>query len=188
MKKLVVLACLVLAANAFAQIDPDDDGVGLYQDQGGTIHCWQADPSVPFTAYIVLTNPTAGGVRGWECKLNYDTVFVFLLNTVYNGSAVNPCTPPEFCVGLGSSLPVGPAVWLAELTLLLLIPGSQDFYMDVTSSPTVPGELVYLDEALAPVIMRQSTGGPTIPVANVNGDCPVDADDATWGGVKALYR
>ena len=36
--------------------------------------------------------------------------------------------------------------------------------------------------------LQQVSGGPGLPVASINGDCPVDDEDATWGGVKALYR
>ncbi len=74
MKKLNVLLSifvLLLAANAFAQLDPDLDGIGIYFDAEATLTC--AYTSVPFesvTAYLCITNPTdATGVSGWEATI-----------------------------------------------------------------------------------------------------------------------
>jgi hypothetical protein len=71
MKKLVVLLLVsLMATTAFAQIDPDTDMLGVYFDMGATDNCLTIGPSVPFFAYVTITNPSAPEVHGLEFGYN----------------------------------------------------------------------------------------------------------------------
>ena len=69
-KSLLMLLILALAcSNSFAQLDPDDDGIGVYFNPCACNNCITFDAG-PQTAFLVITHPTSPqGVAGWECKM-----------------------------------------------------------------------------------------------------------------------
>ena len=195
MKKLLVLvaaAALLISVNSFAQIDPDDDGVGIYFDPCACGNCVTL-PEGTHYAWLVITHPTSpDGVHGWECRVETEGP-LFVLDWAVQGLAVNADTPPSFVVGLAEpmlAMWMFPTVVVMEITFLLTDVTPAHFYLEPVQFPSIPDELVYVDggDINNLIIMRQSTGGPGEPVATINGDCPVALEDATWGHVKNLYR
>ncbi len=197
MKKfaLVLFAILVVASSAFAQLDPDDDGIGLYFDPCACVNCLPLDVGF-HTAFLVITHPTSpGGVGGWEAE--FTTVGPAAVTSfALEGNAVNAATRPnEYIVGCTEPLYnpyTYPAIVVAILEIYIENTDSPvNFYIDGiyyhTMDDKVPAYIDGGDYNIAKPL-QQSTGGPDFPVATVNGECAVDVDTESWGGVKALYR
>ncbi len=203
MRKLVVLlglASLLVAGNAMAQIDPDPDMIGVYFDLGATTWCTSPGPVGPYAAYLILTNATAlSGVSGWECSVEV-TAGVFVLSWIYNGTAVNALSPPDFAVGLATSLPWEPAILLMTFQVGLFAPTPVEITVTAQPIPSIPDTPYPLPAYAAgddPGDLRSlgystgwdpETGTPNV-AAVINGDCtPTANEDATWGNVKNMYR
>ncbi len=198
MKKLVVLiglVSLVFSSGAMAQIDPDDDMLGIYFDVNATIFCADAPVGAPSPAYLCLTNPTYVGqdgeaVSGWECNVEV-TEGVFILAWLLTEGAVNVSLPPDFIVGLATPLPWSPVIVLMELTVGVFAPGAINFTLHPSDTPSFdppsPGYAAGDDPGLL-IPLGYSAGGEVV-CAVINGDCNVTADeDATWGSVKSMYK
>jgi hypothetical protein len=198
MKKtaLVLVAVLLMAANGFAQLDPDDDGIGVYFDPCACVNCITMDTGSQ-TAFLVITHPTSpAGVAGWEAKMWLEGPgLIGNVDIELGTQAINVGTPPEYKVGT-----VDPQI--NPYTFPAIVVGVIDFIIFDTAAPVqffidgirfhtyfeqVPA---YLDGADITLVkkLQQSTGGPQFPVATINGDCAVSTETESWGGVKALFR
>jgi hypothetical protein len=185
---------LLIAGSAMAQLDPDDDGIGVYFDPCACVNCISMDIGER-TAFLVITHPTSPqGVGGWECAMWLDGP-AYLLGVEFQGQAVNVGVAPNYVVGT-----VDPQV--NPFTYPAVVVAVMHFYISMTSSPVtwwidgtrwhaLPDKVpAYLDGADINIIkeLKQSTGGPQFPVATINGDCAVGVEVESWGGVKALFR
>ncbi len=197
MKRLMLLlACvaLLMAGNAFAQLDPDDDGIGIYVDPCGCTNCVPLAEGT-HTLYLVITHASApDGVHGWECSINWDGP-VLPYDWAYEGLAFNADNAPEFGVGLAEPLVnpyTFPAILVMEFTAIITDESvATNFYIDAWRWHSLDEEVpAYLNGADIYEILplQQVTGGPDIPVATFNGDCAVATEDLTWSSVKQLYR
>jgi hypothetical protein len=202
MKKMLVIALAILvSSSAFAQIDPDENGIGLYFDEFGYEVCMStAAPFTPITAYLLATNISEeSGVSGFECEVTTDgplTASAWALNGV---QPLNVFAAPLFAVGLGEfelATPViNNVVLLATLTAYVLAPTDQVSFgiknLDAGSfTPPSPGYAAG-DNAGLLVPLQVSSGFPFgAAVAQINIDpCGVVAnEDVSFGSVKALYR
>ena len=194
MKKLLVtLAIVCLAGTAFAQVDPDPNGIGVFFDTEGTVYCHEFIGGA-VTAYVIITNPSQdAGIGGYEFHVtaalpagNYDTGWTL------PAGALNVSAAPDFVVGMGSPLPYAPAVVVAQWGLLMFAAGCMEFYVGPADTPSMPGVPLYAD-GLNPgllVPLQVSSGSAELPVAQLNcGECIViGAEDATFGSVKAMYK
>ena len=203
MKKLVVLLLASLVAtSAFAVIDPDDNMMGIYFDLAADNNCITSPASVPFFCYIILTNTTAPAIDAYELGLRVVTpagmeTMMFRLNStiangVVNGVDVgtNDVLGGDYIVGLAAPLPAQPALVLHSLQYMLLAVMPLEFYLGASSAPSIPGDFPVVQNAEGSILMQvgQSTGGPDVPVATVNGDCVVGVEEASFGSVKSLFR
>ena len=204
MKKLVVLLLASLVAtSAFAVIDPDDDMMGIYFDVNADNNCLPAQgPSIPFFTYIILTNTTAPAINAYELGLNVvppagmETMIFRLASTIANGVVsgvdvgTNDALGGDYIVGLAAPLPAQAAVVLHSFQYMLLAVMPVEFYIGASSAPSIPGDYPVVQNAEGSILMQigQSTGGPDVPVATVNGDCVVGVEDASFGSVKSLFR
>ena len=199
MKKIVTAAFLMIlvlaAGNALAQLDPDDDGIGVYFDPCACVNCVPMEPGEQ-VGYVVITHPTAqeAGVGGWEAKIWVEGPGV-ITGMTFEGDAINFTTPPEYFVGIATPLYnpfMYPAVIVATIDFLLTDDQQPlQWYIDgIYRSSLESGQPAYLDGDDYNIIipLQQPTGGPDIPVATINGDCAVPAEAASWGDVKSLYR
>ncbi len=190
-----LLALLLCCGTALAQLDPDDDGIGIYFDPCACVNCVPMEAGAHI-GYVVITHPTAqqAGVGGWEAKIWVEGPAV-ITNMTFQGNAINFTNPPEYFVGIQVPLYnpfMYPAVVVAVVDFLLLddqVP--VDWYIDGIYRHSLPNrQPAYLDGDDYNIIiaLQQPTGGPTIPVATINGDCAVPTTEASWGDVKSLYR
>lgn len=193
---LTLFVLSALGGAAQAQLDPDDDGIGIYFDPCACGNCITMTAG-DHRAFLVITHPTSpAGVYGWEAKV-WATGPIFITDVSVMGTNINVGTPPEYIVGVTAPL-INPFTYPAVVIAVF------DFYLTNTATPaqffidgvwfhSLPTRVpAYLDGANTEIIkeLRQSTGGRTIPVAMINGDCQgvVAVEGETWGGVKALFR
>lgn len=186
---LVLVGILATAGAALAQLDPELDSIGIYFDIEASIHRIALLPG-EHHAYLAITNPTdPSGVAGWECRI--DTAGpLFVLEWGVIGLAINANTPPSFTVGLADPLPFANQVILMDMVFMLTGPEEASFFVKSIFNASLEGVPAYASGADPSLLheLRQSTGGPDFPVAVINGEAPVATEDATWGGVKNLYR
>ncbi len=196
MKNIVILALVILSSvtSGFAQLDPDNDGIGVYFDPCACVNCITMNVG-QHRAFLVITHPTSPlGVGGWECRMWLEGPAAITAVTL-QGQAVNARNAPEYAVATVQPQInpfTYPAVVVAVLDFYILdIIAPVTWWIDGIYAHSLPTRVpAYLDGADPNIIkeLRQSTGGPTFPVATVNGDCAVPVDADTWGGVKALFR
>jgi hypothetical protein len=196
MKKGMLLLGLgvLLASPAMAQIDPDVDGIGIYFDPCACEYCVTRDVGETF-GYLLITHPSSStGVGGWECEISWDGPVV-PLQYMLQGQAINVETPPAFAVGLAEPLS-NPYMWPAVVvcTIRMMVMDTSEpinFYIDGIFFHSLPEKVpAYLDGGDYSTILelRQSTGGPDIPVATINGDCAVDGEETSWSEIKSMFR
>ncbi|HPF34120.1 MAG TPA: hypothetical protein P5571_02615 [Candidatus Krumholzibacteria bacterium] len=199
MKKLLAfMAVALLASGAMAQIDPDADGMGVYFDMGATEVC--ASTVAPFqqiVAYLCITNPSASaGVSGWEAYVTVTGGVVAGAWTLSAGLDVDP-SAEGFQVGIGTgglALPAAPSVVLATYSAFVQAAGGEvAFYCEgvpgSTSFDGTPGYAGGSDAGDLRACQVSSGTGLGLPVARVNGDCDIVAnEDMTFSNVKALFR
>ncbi|MEN8005499.1 MAG: hypothetical protein ABFS42_00680 [Candidatus Krumholzibacteriota bacterium] len=202
MKPLIFLMLVSLVATAtFGGIDPDDDIMGVYFDLNADNHCLTIPPSVPFMAYIILTNPTAPAINAYELGLTVavptgmEASIFRLASTIANGvvSGVDVGTNGplggDFIVGLAAPLPSQLAVVLHSFQYMLLANFIVEFYIGASSAPSIPGDFPVVQNADGSILMQVGvlSGGPEYPLAWIN-DCAFPVEEASFGSVKSLYR
>ncbi len=201
---LIFSMCLcLLAGGAAAQdcIDDDPDGVGIYFDEVATECMPGSTGMVQFTAYLVLTNMTGADVEAWVLSVGIEAEEEGLVldDWQVRGLGMNLLTAPEFAVIHPTPLPGGPAVVLAEVTMLH-IRGIVHFYLaPVDGVPGLfysPGDTKCGDKPEDPgdqggdcdIQMHPSSGSFDLPVACINCNDVIPTAGSRWGSVKALYR
>jgi hypothetical protein len=188
MIKAMFLLSIFCVANAFAiPIDPVPDHIGVYFDSDATITDFDSTPNVPFTAYVIITNPTAANL--WGAELSYQ----FVVPPGFENSVVRPgnSLPPEsvdlgnsenptqgdYVVGLATPLPQSTAVIFVTWDLVL----TDEFPMDILLGPalaqSIEDDLPAYAAGDSIVALGSSSGNFSISVATVNGgvsDVPRD--------------
>jgi hypothetical protein len=205
MKKLVVLLLASLVAtSAFAVIDEDPNSMGIYFDRTADENCLTTGASVPFFTYLILTNPTPQAVNAYELGLEVvvpagmEGMFFQLASNIADGavSGINVGSPTalggDYIVGLAGPIPAQPATILHSWQHMLLAVIPVEYYIGASSAPSLPGDFPVAQDADGSILFScgQSTGGPDVPVAVVNGagPCPVGVEETSFGSVKSLFR
>ncbi len=199
MKKLVVLLMVsLMATSAFAVVDEDPDMLGVYFDANADQNALDIGPSIPFFAYVMITNPSAAEVHGLEFGYNLTTTapgsLFRLLNALPAGSvdlgANTDLMVGDYVVGLASPLPGSPVVPFVTWQFMLLVPQTVEIFLGSSVVPAIDDGLPAYEIGGTILPLGLSTGDPAagIPVATVNGDCPVAIENASFGSVKSLFR
>ena len=69
---LQIVFFIVLASCAFAQIDPDPDGIGIYFDLEATQVSATVEVGEAVTGYLIATNPSQeGGLAAWVATVHF---------------------------------------------------------------------------------------------------------------------
>ena len=100
MKKiaLVTILLLLMTGSGFAQLDPDDDGIGVYFDPCACTNCISLDVGFQ-TAFLVVTHPTSPqGVLGWEARMWVEGPAA-ISGVSLHGDEVNVGVAPDYVVG-----------------------------------------------------------------------------------------
>lgn len=196
--KALFILLTIFVSSAQATVDPDPDGIGVYFDAEADIHEIVVPVSVPFFAYVILTNPSAPEIMGYEFSATRAIpagmeTMVFVLDEIWHGyNEILPVEPPEqggnFMIGWGTPEPTSPATILVTWQIMLLAPLVMDFHIGPSTGDFgTNGQLTY-DTPTGPVSMHVSSGAPALPVATVNGSGIVPASSTSFGSLKALFR
>jgi len=205
MKKLVVLLLVsLMAGSAFAVTDPDPDMIGIYFDLNANDNCKVIGPSIPFNAYLILTNTTAPAVSAYEVGYTnvvpsgMESMLFRLASTIANGAVSgldlgdsSDILAGDHIVGLAAPLQAGPATVLHAWQFMILSPDlTMEMFIGAASQSSLPGTFPVILNASDSTLFTagQSTGGIDTPVATVNLPCVVGVEDASFGSVKSLFR
>ena len=197
---IVVLLSVAIATPAFATVDPDPDQIGIYFDLNADVTCIEVAPSVPFWAYVVITNPSSAEIFGVEFGLCVDTFgagegMLFSLGEEWWISVLINPVEFDWCtegVTVGSAeplLPQGANAFVVGLQYMMLTEMSLDFYLVSTPTQSIEDGLpAYLGTGDVVRPLGVSSGDPDLPVASVNGCNAVTVEVSSFGGMKCLYR
>lgn len=193
---IYLVAMLSIAGCAFAQVDPEPDGIGIYFEMGGVVR--ETTTTVSFeavTAYLLITNPgSADPISGWEAVVGVDGSTVAPSWTLAIGMDNDP-DPWIFDVAIGPSplLPAGPTVLLATWTGFVMNPADLVAFTvtGVPGSPSFPDSPGYFTEWIVPQLHPlHVTNCAGDIVAMVNGICTdtVGNEDMAFTTLKTLFR
>lgn len=207
MKKLILLFFAIHAAtSAFGVVNPDPDLIGIYFDLSADENCRNIGPSIPFNAYLILTNTTAPSIGGYEVgyqnlvPTGMEGMIFRLSSTIANGVVEgidlgdsSDILNGDHIVGLASPLASSVATILHTWQFMLLSPAiTVDMYISSCSQSSIPGPFPVILNADTNelFIAGQSSGQADWPVACVNtfDCCPTSVEEYHFGSVKALYR
>lgn len=210
MKKLVVLLLVsLMASSAFADFDPDPNGIGVYFDVEALDNCLVVGPSVQFNAYLILTNTTAPSVSAYEVGYTNmvpageeNSLFrlaSLIANGVVSGLDLGDSSDilaGDHIVGLAAPLVASNATILHTWTFMLTSPTiTMEMYISEASQSSIDGIYPVVLNADDSTLFQayHSTGldeeGNANPVATVNiDDCVVGVEEVSFGSVKSLFR
>ncbi len=196
--KWLLVGVLLLAAQAVSAqpCDPQSNGIGIYFDQQGCDYCAMPAPYTTVTGYVLATNvdPSLGGISGFEFKLLCDPLPPALLVTV-PGYVILDDTFPFYRVPLCAES--APAIKLATISMLWIgitpirfglgphVPSSGDGTSPMIAAGNDPTLFVPLRYFSQNVPWPGENYGYTVAWV---GNCPVAVADASWGGIKSLFR
>ena len=118
-KRYLIPVCLVLwAGAAIAQIDPNDNGIGIYADMDALTNQIALEVGKPLEVYVLMTHPTGAAALGaWECGIVVpDNAAIWGYSLPIAGSVLIS-TPPAFMVGLPRLLPYEDVMHLMTLII-----------------------------------------------------------------------
>ncbi|HPF71528.1 MAG TPA: hypothetical protein PLQ13_12710, partial [Candidatus Krumholzibacteria bacterium] len=141
------------------------------------------------------------GFLSWEATLE-GNMNGWFAGAVLMGDAVNAAVEPEFVVGFGTPLPYAQSTVLAEVTVNVVWDWSIALRVGPASSPSGPDNLPNYTTTAEPAVYKPLqylwgwdanqvpnwSASINDPSCATNDGPSVDAEDATWSGLKALYR
>ncbi len=195
MKMLVALALVsLLAASAFAGLDPDPDMMGLYFDDMGMTVCTTANFIDHVPAYILYTNPTIATTRGFECGITVVGRTNTSVSVTYPTAATDVGAADgntfNYIAGYAAPMPTSEVTVLATLDIFYLDTNPLDFFLGPATPSSDPNgmyPMVMLDDFSLMTVGTSTDGGVSAQI-NAPECMVVDNEDASFGAVKALFR
>jgi|GEM_PF-3544414 len=194
MKTQMLLICVLLVAGvAFGQIDPNDDGIGIYADVDGLTHKVDLEVGVAMEVYLLLTRPTGPQMlAGWEGKLICpDNVSVWGFNYPYDGTMAL-VNGPNFAA-VHDRVPYQDINLLMTFIIVPLDSDCAQFYLDgadVQGDPEFPRYLDWNEAGTGSGDLYDLTPYPdgSAKACFIVNESGLPTECATLGQVKALYR
>jgi hypothetical protein len=202
MKRMLMLPCVLLlmtaAGTGFAQGGGGStdtyDLVGVYLDAEGTRDCVTMFPVGMHHFYVVLSQLTSPGIRGFELQLDVSGAINYFNFTFPSDQCINMGQREgEIIVGFAQPLMATDGVLMVmEFDGYLADEDPALYYIDHIYFPSLEGCPCYLDsedvELLKP--LYQASGSEEEPVLYINsGHCgPVASEPAAFDKVKSLFR
>jgi hypothetical protein len=198
-RHLAALAIILWVRSASSIIDPDPDQIGVYFDTDANTSCITVPMNNQFDVYVMITNPSAADVEGWEFGYRIVVPEGSESSVIRVGDSTacwfwpDPETwlSGDHVCGLAPLEPVtGSIVTLVNWQYLLIAPGiTMDFYIGPSSMQSIEDGLPGYDAGGVFRPLGISSGDVNLPVASVNGDCrAISVDKLTFGQLKSLYR
>jgi len=198
---LTVLFVVIGGTPSNATVNPDSDEIGVYFDTNADTVCMSVAPSIPFSAYLIITNPSSAEVWGIEFSMctefiGGDESLLFRLSEVWSAGFIDHPVEWDWCldgraIGFYEPVPqVGENVVLVQLQFMLLAEMGVEFYIGPHPVETIEDGLPAYEGVGGVVLpLGISSGDPNLPVAAVNGECNVvSVESKTFSGLKCLYR
>jgi hypothetical protein len=184
---MIALVLLMLAPTAGGASDPPSDLIGVYFDEYGEQICEDNILLyVPFSLWVVYTNPSVTSILGYE--LGYHTTAEFMQLGVYPPCGLIWVDPPELenlTVVCGEPIPIsGPTVLLRlEYMALGFEEPETVFYVNKASGSAQPGNNphIILEDGSYMEAQAQVPAYTTLC-------CGVPTEGMGWGSIKSLYR
>jgi hypothetical protein len=204
-KFVLVLAsvALLMAGSVFGQCSEDPNEICIFF----SADCNACNNCLSFvggqaSAYVVLMNCTqSAGVSGYEfCLCNEDgSPFappvgssIFVSGYTYPPGAINAATPPCFAVGLAAPLAWSPCITMLTVNMLIFSPDTWCFGAEPNVPASIPDHMAFADGInpglLLPMYPCTETSCFMACINAAQCPPPVAVEDATWGGVKNMYR
>jgi hypothetical protein len=198
----LTFATLVLwAAGAAAVSDPSPDHIGIYFDRNADNWGISMAPSVPFSAYVVITNPTQSTISGAAFQYRVRVPeglegLIFRLNEIRNPADVScgvgclPTDPLEdfYVMVFEPALPAAPAVVVMEWQFMLLASMSVELFLGPIDPVDFEGESPSYESGGVATLLGPVFGSWDVPLGYVNITPPLAVESASFGSVKALFR
>ncbi|MBU8872005.1 MAG: hypothetical protein KOO60_14150 [Gemmatimonadales bacterium] len=192
---VLLIACVACAVPAQATVDPDVDQIGVYFDLDANAVCLEVPLYSTFSAYMIITNPSATEVQGVSVRLCAEGDVTEQLSWWYGTpGGIDYWSESCYCVTFSFLEPVpfvGSNVPLVRVDYLLYGElGAKFFLRQEGDGFYEDGLPAYIDAGGIEYPLGVSSGDPSLPVAVVNGDCNavVSITGVTLGAVKSLYR
>lgn len=195
MKKLLVLALVLMASSAFAA-----NGLGIYYDTAGTNRTNLAPtPNVFINTYLVAKDISRlDGMSAWECEI-VNSGLEFPEDMTYTFSnptaALNALAPPLFAVGMAPIIPTAPSIYLMRIRffyeggIVKLGVGPATPSSFGTSAGYANGPATILTPFFPVSNLDPVPGRPNyFYVLTLGAASPVGDTNDSWSGVKSLYR
>jgi hypothetical protein len=198
MKKLVVLtlAALAISSMAYGVADPDVNSMGIYFDLNADVFETVAPVYVATPVYVILTNPDFDAVYGFEFGYTVEG----LGGSLFSGITFAGTGPIDVggvagnhIVGLGAPMPTSPATLLATLTYIFLSSDTMSWTLTGSTPNSTVGSVtpnvLLANDFILPCGLSAGLvdGAPQVCAIN-NGGGVVAVEEASWEGVKSLYR
>ncbi len=180
------LLSLVLVQSATAVIDPRPDLVGLYFDEIGDVQCRDdVESEVPFSVWLLLTNPTMAFVQGFSCQVIVSGNVLQLAAAVACGFESPGIFDRDYNVACNSPIPCFTVTPLIHFQFLTVDQPPLSITFLVRNSPSDPNPegkpaLLLPDNSSIRVEM-------SAPI-HITENCGLPVESTVWGTIKTLYR
>ena len=183
----IFLVLVLFSQSAWGVTDPRSDVIGVYFDEFGDQICEDTFLiGLPFSVWIVYTNPSVTSILGYE--LGYYTTSEFIQLGLLPPCGliwIVPMDLENLFVTCGSPNPTSQATPLLRIDYLFM--GYEDpdsiFYVEKARDSVLPGTNPYI--ILADGSFMEAQAG--IP-AYTTLCCGLPTEILGWGSVKSLYR
>ncbi len=189
MARLLMIAFILVMFTqaAFGVSDPRPDVLGVYFDEFGDQVCNDGVfASVPFSVWIVYTNPTPASILGFEAGL-YTAGDPFFRLAMYPLCDMMWIDPNPENLWMECPVPFTPteATPLFRIDYLYLGSGVPEstFHLENASTPYWPGDNPHIVLADGSPFEVQA-GYPAFTTSS----CGVPTKSMDWGTIKTLYR
>lgn len=178
-KAIVIVSVLSLGSTLAAATDPAPDHIGVYFDTGATVTDLATTPGVPFSAYVIITNPTGADVRGVEFSYRFvvpagsEGALTRLENeqpfhSVDIGNSED-VLHGDHIIGIATPLPPSAAVVITTWQLVLSDDVPVNVYLGPASVESIEDGLPEYAADDSVIVLVPSSGDVDVPVATING-------------------
>ena len=193
---ILFLTALTWAMPGYATIDSDADQIGIYFDTDASETCYGEYAGTRVIAYVIITNPSLSDVRSVAfsfCpdieghELDVSISLGFPPGCWFDPVETDPCSTGIVLPCDISPSPAGTEVIVGRFRIIMF----ELFPLDLYLGPFHGREewlSYWAGEDLVEVPLGVASGDVSLPVASINGDCPVSVTETTFGRVKSLYR
>jgi len=184
---LIAFILVMFTQAAYGVADPRPDVLGVYFDEFGEQVCNDmVQASIPFSVWIVYTNPTPTSILGFEAGL-YTTGGPYIMLGMHP-----PCDimwidpdPENLIVDCSTPFPTAEATPLFRIEYLYLGSGVPEstFRVEKASGSSLPGDNPYIILADgSPMEVQAGVAAYTTLY------CGLPTENMGWGTIKSLYR